>query len=66
MLPAIILVVKGNSGSRPLLAGTVALELCILVLARKHCFSNGADTMGNFVEANSTFKCESKEKISPD
>ena len=67
MLPATILVVKGNSGSRPPLAGTVALELGILGLARKkHCFSNSSDTMGNFVEANSTFKCESKEQTSPD
>ena len=35
MLLATILVVKGNFGSRPLLTGTVALELCILALARK-------------------------------
>ena len=67
MLLATILVEKSNFGSRPLLAGAVALELGILTLARKkHCFSNSSDTMENFVEFNSTCKCESKVQTLPD
>ena len=47
--PDTITVVKGETGSRPLLAGKTVLELGILAIPRRnHCFDASSDTLSEF------------------
>ena len=47
------MVVKGEAGSRPLLAGTTPLELGILAIPRRnHRFDASPDTLGEFCSVN--------------
>ena len=47
------MVVKGETGSRPLLAGKTALGLGILAIPRRnHCFDSSPDTLGEFCSMN--------------
>ena len=49
IVPDTIMVAKGETGSRPLLAGKTALELGILAIPRRtHCFVASPDTLGEF------------------
>ena len=53
IVPDMIMVVKGETGSRPLLAGKTALELGILAIPRRnHCFNAIPDALGEFCSMN--------------
>ena len=53
IVPDTIMVVKGETGSRPLLAGKTAFELGILAIPRRnHCFDASPDTLGEFCSMN--------------
>ena len=53
IVPDTIMVVKGKTGSRPLLAGKTALELGILAIPRgNHFFDASPDTLGKFCSMN--------------
>ena len=53
IVPDTIIVVKGETGSRALLAGKTALELGMLaILRRNHCFDASPDTLGEFCSMN--------------
>ena len=49
------MVVKGETGSSPLVAGKTAFELGILAIPRRsHCFDASPDTLGEFCGMNLT------------
>ena len=53
VVPDTIMVVKGETRSRPLLAGKTALKLGILAIPRRnHCFDAIPDTLGEFCSMN--------------
>ena len=55
IVPDTIMVVKGETGLRPLSAGKTALELGILAIPRRnHCLDASPDTLGEFCSMNPT------------